>query len=91
MDDNVSFDQLAYRACMSRRSFDRQFRAVFDQSPKEWLTQKRLNLAIRYLEDSKLCIEEIADASGFGSAVNFRNNFRASLGISPTEYRSNLL
>lgn len=83
-----SLDQLANRAFMSRRSFDRQFRASFNQSPKEWLTAKRLTLAIRYLEGGELCIEEIAGASGFGSAVNFRNNFRNNMGISPTEYRS---
>ena len=83
-----SLDQLANKAFMSRRSFDRQFRASFNQSPKEWLTAKRLSLAISYLEGGDLCIEEIAGFSGFGSAVNFRNNFRNNMGISPTEYRS---
>ncbi|SFC48826.1 helix-turn-helix domain-containing protein [Pseudoalteromonas denitrificans] len=87
--DIHSIDMLADRAFMSRRNFDRQFRAVYQQSPKEWLTQKRLSLAKTYLEDTELCIEEIAGVAGFANAINFRNNFRSCIGISPSTYRSN--
>ena len=88
LDQIENLDQLAARTFMSRRNFDRQFRAVFQQSPKEWLTEKRISLAINYLKIGEMCIEDIAGAAGFSSAVNFRNNFKSYIGISPSEYRA---
>ena len=85
-----NLDQLADRSFMSRRNFDRQFRIVYKQSPKEWLTEKRINLAVNYLKSSDMGIEEIAYAAGFSSSVNFRNNFKSYIGASPSEYRSHV-
>lgn len=83
--DNV--DQLAAQAYLSRRSFDRQFRAAVGVSAKDWLTQKRLLRAKQYLSSSELSIEEIACITGFGNSNNFRNNFQKVIGHSPTAYR----
>lgn len=88
--DIDSVDQLASRACLSRRSFDRQFRTALDVSPKDWLTEKRLIRAKQYLSSSELSIEEIAGITGFGSGNNFRNNFQKITGHSPTAYRREL-
>lgn len=91
VDENLevieNVDQLASKACLSRRSFDRQFRAALGVSPKDWLTQKRLNRAKQFLSANKLSIEEIAVVTGFGSSNNFRNNFLKLTGHSPTKYR----
>ncbi|NVJ61928.1 MAG: helix-turn-helix domain-containing protein [Gammaproteobacteria bacterium] len=84
--DNL--DELASRCYMSRRNFDRQFRSVYKKSPKKWLTEKKIALAIQYLNNRNMPIEDIATASGFSSAVNFRNNFKTHLGVSPSEYRA---
>lgn len=83
--DNI--DQLAERAFLSRRSFDRQFRAVQGISAKDWLTQTRLSSAKEYLLSSNMNIEKIAALIGFGCATNFRNNFQRFYGYSPREYR----
>ena len=91
LDQIKNLDQLADRSFMSRRNFDRQFRIIYNQSPKSWLTEKRIELAINYLKSSAMCIEDIAYAAGFSSAVNFRNNFKNYVGVSPSEYRNNTL
>lgn len=80
-------DQLAEKAFLSRRSFDRQFRAAMGLSAKDWLTDCRLSLAKEYLNQSELSIEEIATLTGFGNSNNFRNNFVKALGRSPSAFR----
>ncbi|NRD74911.1 helix-turn-helix domain-containing protein [Shewanella sp. VB17] len=85
--DNL--DLLAERCFMSRRNFDRKFRLIYQQSPKSWLTSKRISLAINYLIISEMSIDDIADAAGFSSTINFRNNFKINIGVSPREYRTN--
>jgi len=83
----LSVDALAVRACMSRRTFDRKFRAAMNMSPKEWLSQQRLFLVKQLLENSILSIEDIAQQSGFKTSLNLRNNFKERFNISPSQYR----
>ena len=82
-----SIDQMAEHAYLSRRSFDRQFRAYMGLSAKDWLTQCRLNLAMQYLSENKLSIGKIALLTGFGNSNNFRNNFVKLKGLSPSSFR----
>ena len=82
---------MAAIACLSRRSFDRHFRNSIGKSPKEWLTQQRINLAREFLESSHADMEQIAMKSGFGSAMNLRHHFSQVLGVSPTYYRNQFI
>lgn len=82
-----TIDQMAEHAYLSRRSFDRQFRAFMGLSAKDWLTQHRLKLAKQYLSQSKLSISQIANLTGFGNSNNFRNNFVKLMGLSPSSFR----
>lgn len=85
---NISIDEMAQQACLSRRSFDRHFRSNLGKSPKAWLIQQRINLAREFLENSQTDMEQIAMQSGFGSAMNLRHHFSQVLGVSPTHYRN---
>ena len=87
LDQDISVEQLAQMACMSRRTFDRRFKASFNTSANRWLTEQRLHLAKQLLEDTRLSIEQIANKSGFDKATTMRHHFRKLLGISPVEYR----
>ena len=91
LDKNISIDEMAQQACLSRRSFDRHFRDSLGQSPKAWLTQQRINLAREFLENSQTDMEQIAMQTGFGSAMNLRHHFSQVLGVSPTHYRKQFL
>lgn len=83
----ISMAQLAEKANMSRRNFDRRFKANFNLTPKEWLTHQRLNKAKSLLESPKIQMEQIAQSTGFGNANALRHHFRKTLGITPTDYR----
>ena len=84
-----SIDALADKASMSRRSFDRNFKQTYQQTPGEWLIQQRLSLAKELLERSSRAenMERIAAASGFDNATSMRHHFRKSLGVSPRQFR----
>ena len=84
----LDIDSLAAQANMSRRSFDRHFRASLGMSPKEWINRQRLHLAQRLLQDKKASMEQIAQQAGFHTAMNMRHHFRRVFGISPRQYQS---
>jgi len=85
--DTISVEHMANQACMSRRSFDRQFKASTGLSPLQWLTQQRLQLACQYLEQDLHSLEQIAELSGLGSVLNLRQQFRKHYGITPRHYQ----
>ena len=88
LSEEISVDQLADKACMSRRSFDRQFRSSMAMSPKQWLIQLRIHHACELLESSELDIEQVAAESGFDKAINLRHHFKLQKGVSPSQYRN---
>ena len=83
----LAVEQLADKAGMSRRSFDRHFKASTGVSPLQWLLQQRLQLVQHYLEQGQHSIEQISDLTGFGSSLNLRQQFQKQLGISPRQYQ----
>mgnify|MGYP000294794056 FL=1 len=85
----ITIDDLAAKANMTRRSFDRKFRNTLNMSANEWLIEQRISLTKSLLETSDLSIEKIAQQSGFASAMSLRHHFRNTLGVSPREYRRN--
>ncbi|MDA1358170.1 helix-turn-helix domain-containing protein [Glycomyces luteolus] len=87
LDRPLSIDELARRARMSRRSFTRRFREETGQSPTQWLTVQRVELARQLLESSGLTVDQIARRAGLGTGVSLRQHLRALLGVSPSAYR----
>lgn len=85
---SLSITDLAEHCAMSRRSFDRHFRASLGIAPSQWLTRQRINLAQNILESADDDIESVASKAGFGNAMNLRHHFRAALSISPSQYRA---
>jgi len=54
---------------------------------RDILDQLRAEVAIRYLRDTKMTIDDIAHALGFSETANFRHAFRRWKQTSPLEYR----
>lgn len=86
---NLSVDELAAKALMSPRTFARRFKAETGTTPYHWITNQRVMLAERMLEETDETIERIASRSGFGNATAFRHHFARLRGTSPQRYRRN--
>ena len=56
-----------------------------------YLTGKRIKEAMRLLQDQNLKMYEIAQRTGYSSQHYFSSAFKRVLGISPVEYRKNIL
>jgi transcriptional regulator GlxA family with amidase domain len=80
-------ESLAERAMMSPRTFARRFRAETGTTPHLWLTQQRVLLARRMLEEGDDPIDTVAARCGFGTAAMLRHHFGRIVGVSPAAYR----
>ncbi|HEU5037650.1 MAG TPA: helix-turn-helix domain-containing protein [Nocardioides sp.] len=88
LQDGIGVEDLAARACMSRRHFHRRFREVTGVSPHQWLVAQRVRLAEQLLENTGLPVETIAHKTGFGSPLAFRTHFVKVHDVPPRDYRS---
>jgi len=87
LDHPFQLEDLAAHAGMSRRTFTRRFRAEVGQSPGQWLTQQRVDLARHLLEHSELPVDRIAERSGFGTATSLRQHLHRAIAVAPSVYR----
>jgi transcriptional regulator GlxA family with amidase domain len=85
--DDLTTQQMADRARMSRRTFERRFVEETGRPPHRWILGARVDLARRLLEDSDLPIDQIASRAGLGTGANLRLHFRRVLDTTPAEYR----
>ncbi len=85
----VTLAEMAARAGMSSRTFQRRFRDLTGHSPGEFLLTRRLRHACDLLERrASLSLDDIAVASGFGTPATLRHHFRTRLQTSPAAYRA---
>jgi AraC-like DNA-binding protein len=85
--DNLTLDDLARVACLSRRSLTRSFRNAYGDSPIDYLIRLRLDRAAVLLQDTDLTVLDIAQQVGFADSNYFARAFRRHYGASPTAYR----
>jgi transcriptional regulator GlxA family with amidase domain len=85
--ERLTIGDLAAHAHCSARSLSRRFIAETGLAPLQWLTLQRISEARELLETTDMSVEEVARASGLGSAANLRLHFRRTLGTVPTGYR----
>jgi AraC-like DNA-binding protein len=72
---------------LSRFTFTRRFLAHTGVTPHAYLSGLRIGQAKNQLQTTKLTIEEIALANGFGSIAHFSNAFHRIAGLTPTAFR----
>jgi transcriptional regulator GlxA family with amidase domain len=79
--------ELARRSSLSERTFARRFVAETGTTPHRWLTMQRVLHARRRLEETDMGIDDIAQATGFGTAALLRHHFHRVVGVAPNDYR----
>jgi len=87
----LSVQDLADRASMSVRNFERVFTREVGTTPSQYVLQLRVEAARRQLERTGKGLEQVAIASGLGSSDVMRRAFVRLLGVTPGRYRASLL
>ena len=87
LNEDLSVDALAGKACLCPRHFSRRFKAEFGTSPADFVDRLRLDEARRRLSNGDNSVENVGISVGFKSADAFRRAFERRLGVSPSDYR----
>ncbi len=82
----ISFEQIAKDLNMSGRSLRRRLQEEGTHF-KDLADELRSQVAIKYVRDTDLSVEDIAFALGFSDASSFRHAFRRWTNAAPHEYR----
>lgn len=88
---STTIAEIARALDLSRFAFTRRFRAHAGMSPYAFIVGERIERAKTALQHTRLSIEEIALANGFGSIAHFSNAFRRIVGNTPTSFRRDIL
>ena len=85
---DLSLDDVAEFAGFSRYYFSRSFKKQTGYSFKDYLCQKRLQVAVDLLIRTDKSMKDVALESGFGSVATFNRVFREKKGCTPTQFRA---
>jgi transcriptional regulator GlxA family with amidase domain len=86
-DQNYPYEELAGRFGMSRRTFERRFKAATGDTPLIYLQRVRVEAAKKMLETRNLSFEEISFRVGYEDTGAFRKVFLRQTGLRPREYQ----
>ena len=85
--EKLSAEQIADASRVSPSHLFRLFRKETGLSPYGYLTNIRMEHAMKLLLNTSYTIEEIADQCAFCSSANFIRAFRQTTGVTPRKYR----
>ena len=86
-ESDMCIDRICRHAYVSRSSLQRYFAQRFDTSPKQYILNLRMEMAVRLLTENEMTIAEVANACGFQDAKYFSRIFRQTYGTSPSQLR----
>ena len=83
----LDLSSISQVACLSTPQLIRQFKAVFQTTPHQYLTRVRLEHAAQLLTHSDTSVNDITLQCGFENTSAFCRSFRKQYGVQPTQYR----
>ncbi|GHB47429.1 AraC family transcriptional regulator [Streptomyces viridiviolaceus] len=87
LDADLSAAALAARMCLSERHFARVFTQETGRTPGAYVEAARVEMARRLLETTDCPLDQVAAATGLGSAQTLHRAFRRQLATTPAAYR----
>lgn len=84
---SISVDQLALLCALSRSSFIREFKKIYNQVPAAYLKNEKLKRAAELLEFSSDSVSTIAYDCGFNNLAHFSRSFVEKYQVSPSKYK----
>ena len=91
MSEQISVEQLADYACLTKSYLIRTFRQMMNVTPLQYVIRKKIQLAQKMLLESDSPVSDIALAVGFRDTSYFIRQFRKHIGVTPQDYRVQLI
>jgi AraC-like DNA-binding protein len=85
--EQLTVDDLARAAGLSRGHFSHQFRRAFGEPPHAYLLTRRLERAAAMLRRTDRSVADICVSVGLVSVGSFTSSFTGTYGMSPAAYR----
>jgi transcriptional regulator GlxA family with amidase domain len=86
--EKIAIDELADKAALGRRSFERRFKAATNNSVLEYINRVKIEYAKKSFETSRKNINEVMYDVGYTDTKAFRTIFKKITGLNPIEYRN---
>ncbi len=86
----IRVEEVLQHVGVSRSLLERRFRGEIGRTPLVEMRRQRVERARELLSDTELAINKIAELCGFASNIRFTTVFREQVGITPTEFRSQM-
>lgn len=83
----IDLEQVSKKAFISKFHFHRLFRRIYQKTPLEYITRKRIDKAKELLAENKP-VAEVCNEVGFESIGTFSTLFKKEIGFPPTYYRN---
>jgi AraC-like DNA-binding protein len=84
----LTLDEMARAAHLSKFHFAREFASAYGETPRNYLTRRRIERAKDLLRTANLTVTEVCYLVGFSSLGSFSSRFKELVGCSPNEYRA---
>ncbi|GHF78848.1 AraC family transcriptional regulator [Thalassotalea marina] len=84
-----TIEELAEVAHLSVSALERRFKKHLKKTPKQFITQLRLEKARRLLVETNIAIADVGERAGFADHSYFSKQFKLMFGKLPSEFRDN--
>jgi len=88
---DITVDELAEKACMSKPTFFRYFKKMVGMSPVDFVNTKRMQLAKQLLTRERKPVGDIGYAVGYKNPSHFIRSFKKYYGFTPKQYQKQIL
>ncbi len=89
--ENVQMAELEHITNLSVAQIERYFQKIFSLTPRQFMIKVKLDAATTMLADASRSITDIAASCGYQDHSAFSRMFKATVGMTPSEYREVLL
>jgi AraC-like DNA-binding protein len=89
LDQPLRLSDLESRSHYSRRALQYAFQQRLQTTPKQWIREQRLSLALKHLQskEKRPTVHEVALLCGYVRVRHFSKDFKARFGLSPSQAR----